>query len=305
MQRQKWKNDLVIQPERKLMKKNAITIAFLFFSIILLTGCGGLPTRWEYTVKIDNLGDVPNGKARIVFFTPRTTAGHVIDATNDDLILLGSPRGGEGLVHDIEPGEYLFMVSSENADFIRATLEPNRTYYALVQWRFGVVLVRYGLWPIRNGSQGDYPFESERVQGWLRNIDYVSAHEKYLNFWGGERYMRGYQKQRDKYWPKWQEKSSEDKLSRTLLPKDGISTMHYAEQNTRITLGVKTESSMIHTTFDEQKELRTSAVENSEPQSSVSSSASAELEALVTLRDDGIITEAEFQKQKAGILERE
>ena len=302
------------------MKKEAIIVTFLFFSIILLAGCG-LPTRWEHTVKIDDLGDLPNGKARIVFFTPGVTGGNVFDATNDDLILLGHPLGGEGIVQDIEPGEYLFMVSSENADFMRATLEPNRTYYAFIQWRFGVALRRYGLWPVRNGSQGDYPIESEEVQKWLKNIDYVSAHEKYLSFWGGEKYMRGYQKQRDKYWRKWQEKSSEEKLRRTLLPEDGIPTTHYSKQSTQITQGVRTEPNTAQPFLDEQEEIRTSVVENAEPEpkaelksepepepepvNPISPSNTSKLEALAALRDDGIITEEEFKHQKAEILARE
>jgi len=248
------------------MKKNALTTAFLFFSIVLITGCGGLPTRWEQTVKIDDFGDVPNGIARIIFFSPTGSGAKVFDATNDDLILLGNPGAGQGIVRDIEPGDYLFMVYGENADFMLATLEPNRTYYALIQWRFGIALTRFGLWPIRNGAQGDYPFESELVQRWIKNIDYVAPHEKYLSFWGSERLMRSYQKQRYKYWAKWEDKLPEEKLRRTLLPEDGIPTRNYSSLDTQSPLAVRTEPKTVNPSSIEQKEIRDSAVENTEPE---------------------------------------
>ena len=61
----------------------------------------------------------------------------------------------------------------------------------------------------------------------------------------------------------------------------------------------------------EQKEIRASVLENAElepkPESinSISPSNASKLKTLESLRDDGIITEEEFQKQKAEILERE
>jgi hypothetical protein len=55
----------------------------------------------------------------------------------------------------------------------------------------------------------------------------------------------------------------------------------------------------------EQKEFLTPTTDNSDSNQPAPSSYIEELKALVTLRDDGIITEEEFQKQKSKILENE
>jgi len=60
-----------------------------------------------------------------------------------------------------------------------------------------------------------------------------------------------------------------------------------------------------NTSSSEQKELLTSTTESYDSNQSAHPSYIDELKALATLRDDGIITEDEFQKQKSEILERE
>jgi len=197
-------------------------------TLILLAGCqtlSELPSRSERVFKLENVGSVPSGKARIVFFAAPHVfgrpAGKVWNATAGELVLLGAPEDGEGLVQDLIPGEYMFMVSGENADFMPAILEPDKTYYALIQTRYGVATARFGLWPIRNGTEGDYPYVSEQVQGWLNEIEFVSPHEKYLHFWGGGTVPKPVEMY-EKYLASWQEKSPEEKHRRTLLPSDGI-----------------------------------------------------------------------------------
>jgi len=57
------------------------------------------------------------------------------------------------VAYEVDPGRRLFMVVSESADYMSGGLAPNRTYYALVTPRFGIVRERFSLAPVNKGGK--------------------------------------------------------------------------------------------------------------------------------------------------------
>lgn len=75
-----------------------------------------------------------------------------VDATSaavfDGDEFLGVLLGSTYIAHTATAGDHRFMVISEAADFMDATLEPGRVYFALVEPRFGVWRARFSLNPV-------------------------------------------------------------------------------------------------------------------------------------------------------------
>lgn len=307
------------------MNKSVRIFTLLLLSVSLLNGCiiGAATTK-----KIRPPGEVPEGMARIIFLSPKALYGEIVDVTHGKPILLGVPNKKDVLPLDFPPGQYIFMIAGENGDFMPATLEPNRVYYSLVQRRYGIVEGRYGLWPIRTGNQGDYQLESKKVQKWLKKPRYVKPNPEYMEYWGREKYLKKYEYLVDAYWEKWDEKTPEEKLRRTLLPDDGIPTKYYSSEDSladKSILAFPGAASVTEPVHESKIETAPDPVaepapisapviieEKDEPPSvkegdavSIESKSpiyAEKLEALERLLEDGIISQNEYQKLKVDII---
>jgi hypothetical protein len=80
--------------------------------------------------------------------------------------LVGFVGAHEKVVYRTTPGEHLFMVVGEAADFMHAHLEAGKVYYVLATIRMGAARARFSLHPVHAG-------ERHRLGGWLRETSWA------------------------------------------------------------------------------------------------------------------------------------
>ena len=112
------------------------------------------------------------------------------------------------------------MVISEAADFMKAELAANKTYYGIVTPRMGVWKARFSLYPIKKNPASKFSNTSDKFQGWVKNTKLVENTPESKQ-WARENSVDIRDKYSE-YWAKWQEKTPEKKKQLTLIPSDGI-----------------------------------------------------------------------------------
>jgi hypothetical protein len=162
-------------------------------------------------------------KALIVFLRPSVYGGgvqaSVYDITGGSENFIGIMSGKTKAAYLAEPGEKLFMVIGENADFMKAILEPGKTYYALVSPRVGFWKARFSLLPIHRDATSKYRTESDEFKEWISTTLYVenteASHAWYrLN-------KASVQIKKGEYMQKWDRMLPQDKAVLTLRANDG------------------------------------------------------------------------------------
>jgi len=118
-----------------------------------------------------------------------------------------------------DPGTHIFMVVSEAADFLKANLEPRKTYYGIVTPRFGVWRARFSLRPIRRDGTTDYNTTTEDFAEWMEDTKLVVNTEESLQWFQSN--LPGIKGKQAEYWPKWQQKTDAEKAAVTLNATDG------------------------------------------------------------------------------------
>ena len=163
-------------------------------------------------------------KAQIVFirssFVGSAIQASIFDVTSSDAQFIGILSNAKKLSHSIDPGEHTFMVTSEAADFMKANLIGGKTYYAIVTPRMGAWKARFSMLPVRRGTAGDFQYESDRFQGFLKGTKF-SENTPASNAWYEEN-RENIATRQDEYWAVWQQKSEADQKERTLNPDDGV-----------------------------------------------------------------------------------
>lgn len=189
--------------------------------VILLSGCASSKMLVQ-----DNQELVPPvaDQSQIVFlrstFVGSAIQSSVFDVTSGEPEFVGIVSNDTKLAYTVSPGEHVFMVVSEAADFMQANLAAGKTYYSMVTPRMGAWKARFSMHPVRNGGAGKFQYSSERFQGWLERTRFVENTAESIA-WFNENAANIKTKQ-TKYWPVWQQKSPEDLAERTLNPDDGI-----------------------------------------------------------------------------------
>ena len=194
---------------------------FLFYFPVLLlalilSGCAG---------KIKNMQAVPpervvstpaDGKALIVFMRPSgigfAIQSSVFEVEENKPKLVGIVTAKSKVSYQVEPGEHLFMVVGESADFMSAELVADRTYYALVTPRLGVWKARFSLKPVHAEE-----LDSPKFNEWVSGCKWV---EKTLDSdnWESSN-MASIQSKHNEYYDKWMGKEPSERPK--LLPEDG------------------------------------------------------------------------------------
>lgn len=189
-----------------------LTIIFSVF----LSGCAS-PLMKPSSDAVEAVGPEP-GKAQVVFLRPSSFGG-VVQSTVYDLDpegdrFIGIVSSSTKVSYQAAPGEHLFMVIGESADFMRAHVLAGKTYYALVSPRFGVWKARFSLLPV-HAEQHD----SEEFADWRNSTKFVTntaASEQ----WAKDNWD-SIQSKKNEYMPKWVAKSAADQGERTLWDKGG------------------------------------------------------------------------------------
>ena len=152
------------------------------------------------------------GKSLVVFMRPTNFLSTGTAAVYDDLEYAGSLPGDTRFSYQTEPGEHMFMVIGENADFMKAVLAPDKTYYARVITRYGISNFRYGFVPF-NGEP------ETGLQEWLKTTQPMVVNENGKE-WAVEN-AETIKELHDGYLPVWLNKREDLRAKQTLLESSG------------------------------------------------------------------------------------
>ncbi|MEN8133883.1 MAG: hypothetical protein ABFS45_27745 [Pseudomonadota bacterium] len=126
---------------------------------------------------------------------------------------IGTIPANTKMAYQTEPGEHMFMVIGESADFMKANLAPDMTYYARVAARMGVWKARFSFIPY-NGAESEAD-----LQEWLNDTTLVKMNEQ------GEQWAKenaaSIKEKHDDYLPKWLGKDPASQAEQTLLKSSG------------------------------------------------------------------------------------
>ena len=168
---------------------------------------------------------VEAGKAMLVIMRPSfyggAIAASVYDITGGQTRLIGVLGPKDKIAYPVDAGAHRFMVVAENADFMEATLDAGKTYYAVVRARPGVWKARVSLLPIRATSADQYNVQGAEFKEWNDKSEWVERTER-ADAWFAEHGASIEEKKRD-YLEKWDRMAANDKAELILHAEDGQS----------------------------------------------------------------------------------
>jgi hypothetical protein len=192
-------------------------------AILLLAGLTGC----QSSLMVKSGGSAPTpqpGKALVVFMRPSSLGGaiqsSVYDTHEKGDKFIGIVSSKAKIAYQAEPGEHLFMVIAENADFMVAHLDAGKTYYALVSPRMGVWKARFSLLPIHNQAGAKYSMQSSDFREWMDKTAWVNVTPA-AEAWYREHAADIREKKLD-YMRRWNTADAEQRAELTLPAADGI-----------------------------------------------------------------------------------
>jgi hypothetical protein len=204
----------------KCNKYLSVCLCLLLVAMIF-SGCATRkvagPIKNMQQVTADKISTVPEqGKSMVIFLRPNTLGynvqSSVFEMKGETPLLVGIVAAWKKLVYQLEPGEHLFMVVGESADFMSADLEANKIYYALVTPRMGAWKARFSLQPIHKEQLGTTQFNE-----WLTGCEWVQKSSE-SDTWANEN-MPSIQTKYNAFYKKWMEKDASERPK--LIQQDG------------------------------------------------------------------------------------
>ncbi len=193
----------------------------LAIAVFALAGC---QSQSKYMTRSPAAAPVQQpGKAVVVFMRPSSFGGaiqaSVYDTNPAEDKFVGIVSAGTKLAYAAEPGDHLFMVIAENADFMIAHLDAGKTYYVDVRARPGWWKARFSLLPIHNDATAKYNVQSQEFGKWQAKTQWVGEKPQ-ARQWFLEHKAAIREKKLD-YLKKWNAMSAADKAVLTLHAGDG------------------------------------------------------------------------------------
>lgn len=191
------------------MKKPSFCTAMLFVTVLfLLSGCAGSSSHMK-EVSANAVNIAPSGQeAAIVFMRPSGLGfainSSVFDIEGDTNTFVGIVSAKRKIVYTTSPGQHMFMVIGESADFMQADLQAGKTYYALVTPRMGAWKARFSLKPVSKTE-----LSSPEFKEWTDSCTYTENTDSSY-YWAKDN-APSIQAKKIDYLPKWQGKSDADK----------------------------------------------------------------------------------------------
>lgn len=129
----------------------------------------------------------PSPGKSMVYFVRSLGSGALINFKYfDGEKYLGKLNGKGYLVYESEPGDHVFWVTSENRDFVEATLLPDKIYVIEVRPMPGVIKAALKLFPLANDDPKHrkriFKLISKMTPYWLGKED-VTAEQTDLEFY--------------------------------------------------------------------------------------------------------------------------
>ena len=193
------------------MKSIIFKSAFLIGAVILFTGCA----TTEHMVAVQEKTELKpdHGTSMVVFMRPSSFGGAILATVFDGKKYIGTIPANSKFTYQTEPGEHMFMVIGESADFMKADLAPGKTYYARVAARMGAWKARFSFIPYNNSEP------ESALQGWINDTTLMKKNEK------GDQWAKGnaqsINSKHDKYLPQWLAKDPASQAKQTLLKSSG------------------------------------------------------------------------------------
>jgi hypothetical protein len=129
-----------------------LRLAPLMIVAVLATACVSFPKDRMQPVPANAETKTPlPGKALVYFVRTSQYAGVLPADLYDDEAYIGSIAFGQYLAYQATPGQRLFMVTGETAEFMPAELLAGKTYYANVGAHLGMWKARFHISP-QNGN---------------------------------------------------------------------------------------------------------------------------------------------------------
>ncbi|WP_321491742.1 hypothetical protein [uncultured Desulfobacter sp.] len=181
---------------------------FCFVLLFVFIGCAA-PTM-NLSVPVTETIAPNIDKAIVYFLRPKSLGFKIHAAVYDDETFIGFVPYGQKLPYVAEPGEHLFMVVSEAADFLKAELLAGKTYYVEVVPRMGAWRARFSLSPYTKEQ-----LETQTVQKFIKEGRLIQNNEKAYE-WDNSNHGSVLEKKMA-YYPKW---LSKDESARPFLNKE-------------------------------------------------------------------------------------
>jgi hypothetical protein len=148
-------------------------------AIVMLAGLSGcMSSKMVRSDAMDHAPVPAPGKAMVVFLRASSYGGaiqaSVYDTGAESDQFIGIISSKTKIAWQADPGDHLFMVIGENADFMIAHLDAGKTYYALVSPRMGVWKARFSLLPIHTDVSAKYSTQSADFREWMQATAWVS-----------------------------------------------------------------------------------------------------------------------------------
>ncbi len=188
----------------------------VLLAAIMLSGCAGAVKNMRSVPPDQAVTSPVQGKAMVVFMRPATLGfaiqSSVFEVKQDEPMLVGIVAAKKKVGYQVDPGQHVFMVVGESADFMSAELDANKTYYALVTPRMGMWKARFSLKPVSAAE-----LQSPDFNDWFGACEWVEKIPA-ADTWAAEN-ISSIKSKQDAYYTKWM---SRDEAARPMLhPEDG------------------------------------------------------------------------------------
>jgi hypothetical protein len=198
-------------------KKHAAAVGILLIVALSLFGCASSNEYMKPSVQEGAAPVAGDNESVVVFMRPSgegpviKTSSSVFDINDKDESFLGIVSAKKKVVCRTTPGEHVFMVIGESADFMKASLQAGKTYYVLVVQRMGGWKARFSLKPVTKNE-----LISRQFKTWYADCE-LTENTPGAFQWAKDN-AESIRSKRTEYWKKWNERSEADKP--TLNPDD-------------------------------------------------------------------------------------
>lgn len=204
-----------------------VSISIAVFMIVGCTQNSHIPAAYLMHGEVmPELSAPEAGKAQVVFarnqFMGYGVGCGLFEVTTGKPEFLGVLHNERKIVIQAKPGKHIYMVTSEDADFILAPdLEAGKTYYSLVSARNGNFAFGFTPYPVRTDSSYKYNIRAKGFDVWFKDT-HLATNSDMSQQWFNENevFINSLYK---KWWPVWEEKSDQHKQELTFTSEDGVS----------------------------------------------------------------------------------
>ena len=196
----------------KIMIKNLLVSALF---LLLLSGCQSTLMEPSANQAQTNAGV---GQSQVVFirsaFLAKAIQASVYDITSGTPEFIGIVSNDTKVSYMTSPGEHMFMVVGESADFLKATVLEGKTYYTVVSPRMGFWKARFSMHPVRNDESAKFKYDSKDFKEMLADSQFVKGGAK-AEQWALKN-ANSISAKMNEYLPEWKLKAVEKQQAATI-----------------------------------------------------------------------------------------